>query len=94
MQNRIVELRKVARALPQSSGVYLMKDRLGHAIYAGKAKNLRRRVGSYFQGGRRFIRSQPKIAAMVEMVREVEVIETKTRPKPFFRRQAHQTIQA
>ena len=77
MQNRIVELRKVARALPQSSGVYLMKDRLGHVIYVGKAKNLRRRVGSYFQGGRRFIRSQPKVAAMVEMVREVEVIETK-----------------
>lgn len=77
MQNRIVELRKVARALPQSSGVYLMKDRLGHVIYVGKAKNLKRRVGSYFQGGRRFIRSQPKVAAMVEMVREVEVLETK-----------------
>jgi excinuclease ABC subunit C len=77
MQNRIVELRKVARALPQSSGVYLMKDRLGHVIYVGKAKNLKRRVGSYFQGGRRFIRSQPKIAAMVEMVREVAVVETK-----------------
>ena len=77
MQNRIVELRKIARALPQSSGVYLMKDRLGHVIYVGKAKNLKRRVGSYFQGSRRFIRSQPKIAAMVEMVREVSVVETK-----------------
>ena len=76
MQNRIVELRKVVRMLPQSSGVYLMKDRLGHVIYVGKAKNLKRRVGSYFQGSRRFIRAQPKIAAMVEMVQEISVVET------------------
>ncbi len=76
MQNQIIELRKVARALPQSSGVYLMKDRLGRVIYVGKAKNLRRRVGSYFQGSRRFVKSQPKIAAMVEMVREVSAHQT------------------
>ncbi len=73
MQNQIIELRKVARALTQSSGVYLMKDRLGHVIYVGKAKNLRRRVSSYFQGSRRFVRAQPKVAAMIEMVREVAV---------------------
>ena len=42
MQNQIIELGKVARALTQSPGVYLMKDRLGHVIYVGKAKNLRR----------------------------------------------------
>jgi len=73
MQNQIIELRKVARALTQSPGVYLMKDRLGHVIYVGKAKNLRRRVSSYFQGSRRFVRAQPKVAAMIEMVREVAV---------------------
>lgn len=78
MQNQIIELRKVARALTQSPGVYLMKDRLGHVIYVGKAKNLRRRVSSYFQGSRRFVRSQPKVAAMVEMVREVSVHVTKS----------------
>ena len=49
MQNHIVEMRKVARKLPQVSGVYLMKDRLGQVIYVGKAKNLRKRVSSYFQ---------------------------------------------
>ncbi len=77
MQNQIIELRKVARALTQSPGVYLMKDRLGHVIYVGKAKNLRRRVSSYFQGSRRFVRAQPKVAAMIEMVREVTVHVTK-----------------
>jgi excinuclease ABC subunit C len=73
MQNQIIELRKVARALTQSPGVYLMKDRLGHVIYVGKAKNLRRRVSSYFQGFRRFVRTQPKVAAMIEMVCKVAV---------------------
>ena len=38
-------MRKVARELPRKSGVYLMKDRLGHVIYVGKAKDLRKRGG-------------------------------------------------
>lgn len=77
MENRINDMRKVARGLPQKSGVYLMKDRLGHVIYVGKAKNLRKRVGSYFQGSRKFIWAQPKIGAMVDMVREISHVETK-----------------
>ena len=76
MQNQINEMRKLARGLPQTSGVYLMKDRLGHVIYVGKAKNLKKRVTSYFQGSRRFIRAQPKIAAMVEMVCEITTHQT------------------
>ena len=48
MQNKFVEIRKIARELPHSPGVYLMKDRLGSVIYVGKAKDLRKRVGSYF----------------------------------------------
>ena len=70
-------MRKIARGLPEKSGVYLMKDRLGHVIYVGKAKNLRKRVGSYFQGSRKFIWAQPKIGAMVDMVREISHVETK-----------------
>jgi PncC family amidohydrolase len=77
MQNERNELSKIVRSLPQTSGVYLMKDRLGQVIYVGKAKNLKRRVSSYFQGSRRFIRAQPKIAAMVEMVREISVHQTR-----------------
>ncbi len=77
MQNNIVEMRKVARHLSQSPGVYLMKDRLGQVIYVGKAKNLRKRVSSYFQGSKKFIWAQPKIGAMVQMVREISTHETK-----------------
>ena len=43
----------------------------------GKAKNLRKRVTSYFQGSRKFIWAQPKIGAMVEMVREISIHETR-----------------
>jgi excinuclease ABC subunit C len=35
--------------LPTGPGCYLFKDAAGHEIYVGKAKNLRRRVASYFQ---------------------------------------------
>ncbi len=38
------------RQLPKSPGVYMFKDKNGGVIYIGKAKNLRARVGQYFQG--------------------------------------------
>ncbi|HVY01389.1 MAG TPA: excinuclease ABC subunit UvrC [Candidatus Nanoarchaeia archaeon] len=38
-----------ASLLPENSGCYLFKDKTGKVIYVGKAKNLRKRVGSYFQ---------------------------------------------
>lgn len=41
-------VREKVRALPTTSGVYLMKDALGRVIYVGKAVNLRSRVSSYF----------------------------------------------
>ena len=34
--------------LPDKPGCYLMKDEFGEVIYVGKAKNLKRRVSSYF----------------------------------------------
>lgn len=38
------------KTLPKTSGVYIMKDISGNVIYVGKAKNLKRRVTSYFIG--------------------------------------------
>ncbi len=34
--------------IPESPGVYLMRDRAGEVIYVGKSHNLRRRLRSYF----------------------------------------------
>jgi excinuclease ABC subunit C len=37
------------RRLPESPGVYLFKDRSGQILYIGKAKNLKKRLSSYFK---------------------------------------------
>lgn len=39
------------KQLPDSPGVYLMKDARGEIIYIGKAKSLRKRVTSYLDNG-------------------------------------------
>ncbi|MEL6634546.1 MAG: GIY-YIG nuclease family protein, partial [Bacteroidota bacterium] len=38
--------------LPHEPGVYRFLNKKGTIIYIGKAKNLRKRVGSYFTSGR------------------------------------------
>ena len=75
-------LREKIRALPDTPGVYLMKDRLGRIIYVGKAKSLRKRVSTYFQAGRdRALRHQPKIRTLIEMIEDFEILEVKSEPE-------------
>ena len=38
--------------IPPKPGVYVFRDRFGNVIYVGKAVNLRRRLGNYFQPAR------------------------------------------
>lgn len=45
---KLEELRQMALALPECPGCYQYEDETGTIIYVGKAKNLRRRVYSYF----------------------------------------------
>jgi excinuclease ABC subunit C len=72
------KLKEKVRQLPEGPGVYLMKDRLGSVLYVGKAKNLKRRVGSYFQPSRRFRIEQPKVAAMLDLIADFEVLEVRS----------------
>ena len=51
-----------------------MRDRRGVIIYVGKAKNLRRRVSSYFRAG---ARHPPKVRSMVETVYDIEFMTVK-----------------
>jgi excinuclease ABC subunit C len=58
------------RLYPLLPGCYLFKDMNGKVIYVGKAKDLRKRLSSYFQNGRKHRRTRQ----MVERVRDIEVI--------------------
>jgi excinuclease ABC subunit C len=63
----------VLRHLTHRPGVYCMLDRHGKVIYVGKARDLRRRVGSYFQG-----RAQDaKTIALLKTVANIEVTVTR-----------------
>ncbi len=75
-------LKAKVRALPDTPGVYLMKDRLGRIIYVGKAKSLKKRVSTYFQAGRaRALRHQPKIRTLIEMITDFDILEVKSEPE-------------
>jgi len=72
------KLKEKLRKTSNAPGVYVMRDRLGGILYVGKAKNLKKRVSSYFQPSRKFQYEQPKIAAMVKLVHDIETIELKS----------------
>jgi len=60
---------------PTSSGVYVMKDAAGTIIYVGKALNLKKRVGSYFN---RSGDSRYQIRFLIGRVESIEWIVTDT----------------
>jgi excinuclease ABC subunit C len=68
-------LKERLKALPETPGVYLMRDLQGRVIYAGKALSLRNRVPNYFQASSVL---PEHIAAMVARVYDFEVITTAT----------------
>jgi excinuclease ABC subunit C len=59
-------------SLPSRPGVYRMLDAEGEIIYVGKARNLKSRVGSYFQPSN----VQPKVQALVAKTAGMEVTIT------------------
>ncbi len=62
---------EIIKEISEGPGVYLFKDKNGNILYVGKAKNLRRRVASYFrQNGSR----SPKTRALLDKVAKVETI--------------------
>jgi len=44
-----MDVDKVIEGIPESPGVYVMKDAQGHVVYIGKANNVRKRVLSHFR---------------------------------------------
>ena len=65
-------LEQKIKNLPQSSGVYIMKDSSGNIIYIGKAKVLKNRVSQYFNGAQK----PQKVSAMVSKIADFDYIIT------------------
>ena len=61
------------RSLTPGPGVYRMLNAQGQVMYVGKAKNLRRRVGSYFTRA-----ANRRIASMVAQIQGIEITATHT----------------
>lgn len=76
---RIQSLRDKIARYPKTPGVYLMKDSSGRVLYVGKAKDLRSRVGSYFQESADLLNSRgPEIARMAGMVVDIDFLDCDT----------------
>jgi len=67
-------LRDKANSLPQTPGVYIMKDAEGKIIYVGKSKKLKNRVTSYFVGSSHTAKTQ----RLVSLVKDFDYIVCKT----------------
>ncbi len=64
----------LAENIPHAPGVYYFVDKRGTTLYVGKAKDLRNRVRTYFNGGD----GRRKISRLVEEVAEVRFRETES----------------
>ena len=62
------------RSLPDTPGVYIMRDARGDVIYIGKARRLRDRVRSYFGSSRSL---EPKVRFLAETARVIEHVVTR-----------------
>ncbi len=68
------DLLALVRSLPEKPGVYRYYDAEGKILYVGKAKNLKKRVSSYFN-------KEPengKLRVLVKKIREIKFIVTET----------------
>ena len=67
-------IKSIIALLPETPGVYQYFDKEGKIIYVGKAKNLKRRVSSYFNK----VHDSVKTNVLVRNIRDLKYIVVKT----------------
>jgi excinuclease ABC subunit C len=71
------DLTKKVHDVPHKPGVYLMRDRFNRVIYVGKARDLRKRVSSYFLPSKIAV-ADLKTRAMLDAVWDFETHEVRS----------------
>jgi excinuclease ABC subunit C len=66
--------------VPHQPGVYLMRDRLNRIIYVGKARDLRKRLSSYFQPSRSRL-ADLKTRALIRSIWDFEIHTVRNEPE-------------
>jgi len=74
------DLTKKVHEVPHKPGVYLMRDRFNRVIYVGKARDLRKRVGSYFMPSK-LAQADIKTRAMLDAVWNFETHTVQSEPE-------------
>ncbi len=75
-----VDLRAKLQEVPHKPGVYLMRDRLNRIIYVGKARDLRKRLSSYFMPSRSMT-ADVKTRALIKSIWDFEVHVVRNEPE-------------
>jgi excinuclease ABC subunit C len=68
-------LKEKIKHIPETPGIYFLKDKKGEVLYIGKARNLKNRISTYFQESPTLL--EPRLQSMINKIANVDYIVTK-----------------
>lgn len=74
MEKENTRIKEIVLSLPESPGIYQYLNNKEEIIYVGKAKNLKRRVSSYFNK----FHDSPKVRVLVKQIADIKYIVVQT----------------